>query len=290
MLVTDISRLAVMALYFLGAALYFGGFFRRSRALKDASFAATLVGLVLHTGLLALATLDLAGQPFSQVYFIKLLSWMLVAALVVLWRRKRQEFLALTAAPLAFLLFTASVSLPADAVKMPPTLVGPFFGLHIGSLFISFGLLAMAFGAGLLFLHVEGKIKAKERLEGFRQDLPSLSAFDRINHVAVMVGFPLYTLGMVSGFLWAKLTWGRVITWDPKEVVSLCVWLGFAYLFQQRLAGGWRGRKPAKWAVVLFAVAVVSLMGVNYFLPTHHSFTGQEAGALQGLGSGAPSP
>ncbi len=118
------------------------------------------------------------------------------------------EFLALTAAPwrsscsLASLAFTAKVVLPT-------ALGGPFFALHIGSLFASFALLTLASGAGAWFLNLEKRIKSKAKLTGFQQDMPSLNALDSANHWAVVLGFPLYSLGLVAGFIWGWFTWGR---------------------------------------------------------------------------------
>ena len=132
--------------------------------------------------------------------------------------------------------------------------------------------MAMAFGAGLVYLYLERKIKTKAKLPNFSKDLPSLETFDRANHWAVCIGFPLYTISMLSGFVWASFTWKRVISWDPKELISLVIWLIFALLYHQRLGLGWRGRKPAKTAIVLFVLCMVSLLGVNFLLPTHHSF------------------
>ena len=89
---------------------------------------------------------------------------------------------------------------------------------------------------------------------------------------AARIGFPLYTVSMLAGFLWASFTWKKIISWDPKEIVSIIVWIVFALLFHQRMVLGWRGKKPAKTAIVLFLLCLASLVGVNFLLPTHHSF------------------
>jgi len=130
----------------------------------------------------------------------------------------------------------------------------------------------MAFGAGLAFLYMEKKIKGKERLKALDRDLPSLSAFDRANAIAVALGFPLYTLGLVTGFIWAPSAWNQTFTWDPKEIVALAIWFPFAFLFHQRLAFGWRGRKPAVLAIWVFVLCIVSMVVVNFLVPSHHSF------------------
>jgi ABC-type transport system involved in cytochrome c biogenesis permease subunit len=232
----------------------------------------TVAGFGVHTLLLVFNILDSSWAEMTKGYYMQMLSWSMLLIYFIIWWRMRLAFLAITAAPLALLLFISSLRITVVQSAFPASMSGLFFSLHIGSLFLSLGLMTMAFGAGLIFLYLDKKIKNKDRLSGFAKDLPSLNAFDRVNHVAVMSGFPLYTLGMASGFIWGHIQWGRAITWDPKEMVSLVVWFLFALLFHHRLALGWRGRKAAVLAVWLFALTVFSLVGVNYFMPTHHSF------------------
>ncbi len=268
----ELLRLCVAALYLFGTLLFFAGALSRKDALKRAASWCAIIGFGLHSVSLAL---DIAGQSFQTLprgFYVKFLSWSFLAIFFLVWWRLKLHFLALIASPLALLLFVFSLTLQHKQAVMPESLSGLFFGLHIGSLFFSLALLGMAFGAGIIFLHLNRKIKTKEKLTGFNKDLPALAVFDQVNHWAVLFGFPLFTLGMLSGFIWARFTWGRVLSWDPKEVVSIFIWLFFAVLFHQRLMLGWRGRKPAKMAMWLFIFTVVSLMGVNLFLPTHHSF------------------
>ena len=152
---------------------------------------------------------------------------------------------------------------------MPPSLKAPFYALHIGALFLSLGLLTLSFAAGALFLFLEGRIKSKQRMKGFWQDMPALSMLDRINAFTTLTAFPLYTLGIVAGLIWAKPVFGATVTGDPKEVISIVVWLLF---FHNRLANGWKGRKPAQLAVFIFLLCLFSILVVNTFMETHHAF------------------
>jgi len=268
----ELLRITVAALYLVGTLLFFGGIFLSRDGLKKAAAWFAILGFGLHTVVLGA---DLASHSFKTLprgFYVKLLSWSIVALFFVAWWRLKLQFLAFVASPLALLLFVFSLTLREQKAVMPESLSGLFFGLHIGSLFLSMALLGIAFGAGVVFLHLDRKIKAKERLTGFRKDLPALAVFDKVNHWAVLFGFPLFTLGMLSGFVWARVTWGKVLSWDPKEVLSIFIWLLFALLFHQRIILGWKGRKPARLLIWVFLFTVISLVGVNIFLPTHHSF------------------
>lgn len=267
----DLVYFAILLLYVLGTIFFLAGAFSRQVALKRLAGYLAAGGLLLHTLILIhfLAATEISTLTVS--YYIKLFSWCLVALFFILWWRLKLEFLALIASPIAILLFIFSFT-HQTAAKMPPDLAGPFFGLHIGSLFGSMALLAMAFAAGLIFIRLEKKIKAKAKLSDMDRDMPALSTFDRVNYWAVLIGFPLYTVGMLTGFVFAKFAWGRVLTGDPKEVVSIIVWLLFAILFHNRLARGWWGRRPAVWAIGLFSLAIGSMIIINFFMPTHHSF------------------
>lgn len=271
----ELLSIAIIMLYVLGTVCIAAGLLARRDRLKRLSQWLTLAGFALHTLMLGLSMQGQTWQVLEKAYYLRMLSWSLLLIYFFVWWRLRLEFLGLTASPVALAFYVSSFMLSEVHSKLPTAMSGLFFGLHIGTLFLSFGLMTMAFGAGLLFLYMDRKLKHKTPLSGFDRDLPALSVFDKVNHLAVMTGFPLFTLGVVSGFVWARIAWGRMLSWDPKEVVSLLVWCMFAVLFHQRLALGWRGRKTAVMAIWIFAVFVFSLLGVNFLMTTHHSFNPQ---------------
>ena len=97
--------------------------------------------------------------------------------------------------------------------------------------------------------------------------MPSLSTYDKVNYIAVVVGFPLFTLGLMSGFIWAPIAQG--LTGSPKVLYSLFVWFLYALLFYQRTALGYRGRKTAVMAIIIFLISALS-MGIDISM-SHHS-------------------
>jgi ABC-type transport system involved in cytochrome c biogenesis permease subunit len=263
----------VLGGYFVGATLHLLGIVTRRPGLRRCGSLATVAGFALHTADLAVLLGAEGGTALlSGEFYFSLLAWSLLFIFLLLWWRLRLELLGLLAAPLALFLFLSSQAVTATRMPLPKALGGLFFGLHIGSLFLAISLLAMACGAGVAYLYLERKIKTKEKLAAFAKGLPSLSACDTVNRWAVAVGFPLYTVGLLSGFIWAKLTWNRIFSYDPKEIIAIAIWLLFAFLFHQRLFLGWRGRKTAKMAIWISGLTLVSLLLINFFVPTHHSF------------------
>jgi len=265
--------LIIALLYLTGAVSYPLGLVLRRPVLKRITAWASVAAFAMHSVDLVVRFVEIgaASLQYGQFY-MSLQAWFFVLIFFVLWWRLKHDFLAMITAPLALILFASSLAVRTQVLAVPEQFSGLWFSLHVGTIFVSLALIAMAFGAALAYLYLERKIKTKAKMPGFSKDLPSLETFDRANHWAVSIGFPLYTVSLLAGFLWASFTWKRAISWDPKEIISIFIWILFAVLFHQRLALGWRGRKPAKTAIVLFVLCMVSLLGVNFLLPTHHSF------------------
>lgn len=264
-------ELTIALAYLAGATLYPLGLGLRLPICKKTASVASVLGFALHT-------VDLIAAGFMQAdvlqhgrFYISMLAWLCVFVFFVAWWRLKHDFLSLITAPLAVVLFTGSMVIPPSTAIVPERWSLLWFGLHVGAIFVALALLALAFGAGVGYIYLERKIKTKSKIPSALQEMPALDTLDRVNALAVAVGFPLYSISMLSGFIWAAFTWKRVLTGDPKEIVSLAIWILYAVLFHQRLALGWQGRKPAKMAITIFLLSLGSLVLINFLLPTHHS-------------------
>ena len=128
-----------------------------------------------------------------------------------------------------------------------------------------------------MYLLQERMLKSK-KFSGLFYRLPSLDTLDSMNYKCLTFGFPLMTMGIISGAIWANSAWGGYWRWDPKETWALITWFLYAALLHGRLTIGWRGRRAAIFAIIGFCFLLFSFFGVNLFLSAEHSFnkfTGQ---------------
>ncbi|MBW4461620.1 MAG: c-type cytochrome biogenesis protein CcsB [Nodosilinea sp. WJT8-NPBG4] len=95
---------------------------------------------------------------------------------------------------------------------------------------------------------------------------------DNISYRMIGLGFPLLTIGIIAGAVWANEAWGSYWSWDPKETWALITWLVFAAYLHARITKGWQGRRPAILAATGFVVVWVCYLGVNILGKGLHSY------------------
>lgn len=101
----------------------------------------------------------------------------------------------------------------------------------------------------------------------------NLQLMDEIGYRAVIIGFPLFSLGaLIFAMIWAQIAWSRFWGWDPKEVWALVTWLFYAAYLHLRLGKGWHGEKSAWLGVVGFAIIMFNLVAVNLIIAGLHSY------------------
>ena len=95
---------------------------------------------------------------------------------------------------------------------------------------------------------------------------------DNLSYRILGLGFPLLTMGLLSGAVWANQTWGSYWSWDPKETWALITWFIFAIYFHTRLSKGWNGFKSSLLASFGFVIIWICYLGVNLMGKGLHSY------------------
>ncbi|HIK37489.1 MAG: c-type cytochrome biogenesis protein CcsB [Geminocystis sp.] len=117
------------------------------------------------------------------------------------------------------------------------------------------------------------KVVLREKTETLSPERLSLAeTLDNISYRIIGLGFPLLTIGIISGAVWANEAWGSYWSWDPKETWALITWLVFAAYLHARITRGWQGKKPAIIASCGFFVVWICYLGVNLLGRGLHSY------------------
>jgi len=104
------------------------------------------------------------------------------------------------------------------------------------------------------------------------QRLNLVDTLDNVSYRIIGLGFPLLTIGIIAGAVWANEAWGSYWSWDPKETWALITWLVFAAYLHARITRGWQGRRPAILAASGFLVVWICYLGVNLLGKGLHSY------------------
>ena len=258
--------------YLLGTTMYFVYIFNQNRQLHTIGTVLLGVGFFSHT-VHFIAGYIMVGY-FPVVNFRQALSmfaWAMAGSYLFSLLKFNMRALGSFISPLCTIAMIWSWALPDSVTYAKPIYKSVWLTLHVGTVFLGNGAFALAFVAAIMYLLQERHIKMKKQGFFFRR-LPSLSTLDSLHNFCIMFGFPLLTVGIISGSIYAQIALGSYWSWDPKEVWSLISWLLYAVLVHQRITVGWRGRRAAIMSIIAFAVLVFSFSGINFLLKGYHSF------------------
>lgn len=261
---------ATIFLYMLSSAAYMAYLFFQKNHFQRSGYYILLAGFAVHSAAVGYEFFQAGGIPVRNLYeTLVVAAWTIAAAYLIFQYRYNLKILGIYAAPLAALVLIIASQYPHEMTALSPIYKSVWLIIHVVFIFIGEAAFALACGLGMLYLLQEHALKTK-RYGFFFKRLPALERLDTSGYACIVVGFSLLTIGLVTGFIYARTTWGRFWSWDPKEVWSGITWLLYAALFHGRLSLGWRGRKSALMAIAGFVVLLFTFVGVNFLLTGHH--------------------
>lgn len=233
-----------------------------ARASRGAVWGLGLGALVQGLALGTLHRLDPVPSLTSLPFVGSFMVWVAILFLLLFMWRVRLTGLAAVAGPVAFLaIFVASLHLPSSVANgLRAEGVVPHAHVLLSS--AGLGLLGVSGIAGIFFLREHRRLKQKRPVSrGFR--LPSLEALDKVNVAALAVGFPLLTLGVITGSVWLHSVTGTAWSGSDHETWTIVAWGIYAGLAAARFAGRQGARQAAASAVAGFAFLLFAVVGVG---------------------------
>lgn len=123
------------------------------------------------------------------------------------------------------------------------------------------------------FFISKGQRKKQRKKQNQELEVSTLAkTLDNLSYRIIGIGFPLLTIGILSGAVWANEAWGSYWSWDPKETWAFITWLIFAIYLHTRITKGWEGKKPAIIASCGFFIVWICYLGVNILGTGLHSY------------------
>jgi ABC-type uncharacterized transport system permease subunit len=258
----DVTNLlfAVTAAIYVAASVLFLRFLARGKGdVGKLGPRLILLGAVFHCAYIVQASLLLRVCPVEGIHFpMSVASMLMCIAYVVARKRLRVEVAGAFIAPLALTSLMASRFVgggaePGEGVK---SFILPF---HVTLNLFGVALFGLAFSAAALYLVQERLVKQK-RIDGMSRRLPPLDALDRAEHRFLLAGFPLLTIGIITGTVWAKRVEMGATSDILRAAFGYVTWLVIAGVLFLRAAAGWRGRRAAYGTIAGFGFAVLVLV------------------------------
>ena len=239
----------------------------------------TIIALVANTVAIILRMIVSGHAPLSNGYeFILTFVWGIMAVYLFAEIRYKLRSLGAFVMPIPFLLlmFIIMSMGPEERIAqaIPPALKSQWLTFHVITAMFAYGAFAVSFGLGIMYLLKLSKEDNGEKTnsQGIVSRFPALDVLDELSYKVVGFAFPLLTLCIITGAIWADYAWGTYWSWDPKETWSLITWIIYAGYLHARLMYGWKGKRAAWMAVFGFAAVLFTFFGVNYLLPGLHSY------------------
>ena len=253
--------------YFVGLVYAFVALTRTSDLFSRVALHAASLGMVFH--FVSLVELFLSGQMVlasvqngeSLLAFISMTFFMIV---YVIYKTTSPGVVVFPV--VFFLTFVAAVGQQPMLLTALVSHQG-WLAAHIFLIFTGYAALLVSFGASLLYLLQERRLKAKNP-SSLISFLPALEVIDQIGYRSLLLGFPFMTLGLITGSVVAVTTYGKVDFLDPKILLSVLMWAVYMIMVFTRWNSGWRGRRAAFLATFAF-VAALAAWAANYFSTIH---------------------
>jgi cytochrome c-type biogenesis protein CcsB len=267
--------------YFFAMVLYISYLAFRSEVLGKVATLSLLGGVVVETAAIGFRwyesyAMGIGRAPLTNMYeSLAFFAWTIALTYLLLERKFKVKTVGAFVAPFPFLIMAYAAMNPNNIQPLVPALKSNWLISHVITCFVGYAAFALSFVVSILYLF---RARAERRSPGsagsFWDFLPSSAALDEIGYKTIAIGFPLLTIGIVTGAFWANVAWGTYWSWDPKETWSLIVWLIYAAYLHARITRGWRGKRAAILSIVGFAATLFCYLGVNLILSGLHSYGG----------------
>ncbi len=214
--------------------------------------------------------------PISNLFeSLIFLSCMLLLLTLFIESKTKNKLISAIVSPIILALsFFANFVLPKSLQEISPlvpSLQSDWLMFHVSTMILSYATLIIGSLLSILYLILSFLNKKKSLKLAYSKEV-FLENIDNFSYRIIGLGFPLLTLGIIAGAVWANEAWGNYWSWDPKETWALITWLIFATYLHARIIKKWEKEKAASIASFGFFIIWLCYLGVNFLSKGLHSY------------------
>lgn len=249
------------ALYSISLLLFIISYFRWKETLQKGIIILFSIAAVLQTAELLVRWVLSHHPPLSGMYeSLLLFSWASIISYLILLKFYRIISLSIFVLIIEILFLGFANLQDKSPQPLIPVLKSNWLIVHVFVYMLGYGLMAIAFFTALSYYYFKFQIKDREEKikiieKEIRKETVEINAqkekklneieeltqtLDTITYKIVKLGFPLITLGLITGAVWANRTWGSYWSWDPKETAALVTWCIYAIYLHLRYIKKWQ--------------------------------------------------
>jgi len=203
--------------------------------------------------------IPLSNQFESMVFF----ALVIIFIYLVIEYKVKIKTLGAFVTPVASILLaltTLTDSFSNEIQPLVPALQSNWLTYHVITCFIGYAAFAVSFGVSIIYLIATVALKKRQGI------LPDEGVLDDLNYKAIAIGFPMLTIGIITGAAWANYAWGSYWSWDPKETWSLITWFFYAAFSMLDTPMGGAGRKQRFFRSLVLLPLFLLILGLIIFL------------------------
>ena len=215
-------------------------------------------GLLCQTVTIAVRSSQTGHGPYTSSFEVALfLAWLMVMVFFLTEWKYKIKNLGTFIIPIVFVILLFSAFLSKDVILVYESSEMRFWlTMHRTLSILGYAAFSIAFASGIMYLIQEHQVKTKKLgIMYFR--MPSLEVLDDLNFKVIMIGFPLFTLGFMTGSISNMQLNQSFFSWDLNRTLPLvATWLIYSLVFFGRIMVGLRGKKAAQGSILGFVTVI----------------------------------
>ncbi|MCQ2976038.1 MAG: cytochrome c biogenesis protein CcsA [Bacteroidales bacterium] len=164
-----------------------------------------------------------------------------------------------------FMLLTANLSITNPKISsLMPVLHSSWLSIHVSIVMCSYSLFGLIFSVSLSALIIRFTSKKYNLI------IPHLT---KICKILLIPSEFLLGCGIISGSIWAEISWGSYWSWDPKETWALITFLVYGFIIHQHKIKFLKSNSSFHVCCIIgFLFVLTTYFGVNYIFGGLHGY------------------